>query len=52
MAVTLRVADGLAGGTVDFTGVETAAFRRFADWARGHAALFVFCQAVVVHSRW
>lgn len=49
MAVTLRVADGLAGGTVDFTGIETAAFRRFADWARGHAALFagVPCEALL-----
>lgn len=35
MAVTLRVADGLAGRTVDFNGAETIVFRRFADWARG-----------------
>lgn len=31
MAVTLRVADGLAGRTVDFNGAETIVFRRFAD---------------------
>lgn len=49
MAVTLRVADGLAGGTEDFTGAETIVFRRFADWARGHAALFagVPCEALL-----
>lgn len=49
MAVTLRVADGLAGRAIDFNGAETAAFRRFADWARGHAALFagVPCEALL-----
>ena len=49
MAVTLRVADGHAGRTVDFNGAETIVFRRFADWARGHAALFagVPCEALL-----
>lgn len=49
MAVTLRVADGLAGRTIDFNGAETIVFRRFADWARGHAALFadVPCEALL-----
>lgn len=50
MAVTLRVADGLNGQAAgDFTGGETAVYRRFADWTMEHAVLFagVPCEALL-----
>lgn len=50
MAVTLRVADGLKGQAAgDFTGGETAVYRRFADWTMEHAVLFagVPCEALL-----